>query len=109
MSALLRPLTLTYPDGRCLTDVELIALLKTIPGVGARYGEVLLAEAGLDVVTRFGKPRALEAFAGFDPSKTYSADKVLSSSSRIRWQPVQFYGPADQRGEAPPTGVHAGP
>lgn len=82
MYELLRPLTLTYPDGRCLTGVELIALLTTIPGVGARYGEVLLAEAGLDVVTRFGKPRALEAFAGFDPSKTYSADKVLSSSSR---------------------------
>jgi len=82
MYALLRQLTVTYPEGRSLTGVELIALLKTIPGVGARYGEVLLAEAGLDVVTRFGKAKALEAFAGFDPSKTYSADKVLSSSSR---------------------------
>lgn len=79
---LLRQLTLTYPDGRTLTGEDLIALLRTIPGVGARYGEVLLAEAGLDVVERFGKPQPLEAFAGFDPSKTYSADKVLSSSSR---------------------------
>lgn len=82
MAVLLRQLTLTYPDGRTLTGEDLIALLQTIPGVGARYGEVLLAEAGLDVVARFGKAQALEAFAGFDPSKTYSADTVLSSSSR---------------------------
>ncbi len=78
----LRQLTLAYADGRTLTGEALIALLQTIPGVGARYGEVLLAEAGLDVVARFGKAQALEAFAGFDPRKTYSADKVLSSSSR---------------------------
>jgi hypothetical protein len=59
-----------------------VGLLQTIPGAGARYGEVFLAEAGLEVVKRFGYPEALEAFAGFDPSKTYSADKVLSSKSR---------------------------
>ena len=82
MYALLRQLTLTYADGRVLSGEDLIALLRTMPGVGGRYGEVLLAEAGLDVVTRFGKAKALEAFAGFDPSKTYRADKVLSSSSR---------------------------
>jgi hypothetical protein len=82
MSTLLRQLTVTYPDGRLLTGEDLIALLRTIPGVGDRYGEVLLAEAGLDLVARFGKAQALEAFAGFDPSKTYSADTVLSSSSR---------------------------
>jgi hypothetical protein len=82
MYGLLRHLSLTYPDGRTLTGEDLVALLQTIPGVGARYGEVLLAEAGLDVVGRFGKAQALEAFAGFDPRKTYSADKVLSSSSR---------------------------
>jgi transposase len=82
MYTLLQHLTVTSPDGRVLTGEALIALLRTIPGVGTRYGEVLLAEAGLDVVARFGKAQALEAFAGFDPSKTYSADKVLSSSSR---------------------------
>jgi hypothetical protein len=82
MYTLLRELTLTYPDGRVLSGEALIALLCTIPGVGSRYGEVLLAEAGLDVVARFGHTKALEAFAGVDPSKTYSADKVLSSSSR---------------------------
>lgn len=79
---LLAILTLSYPDGRHLSGCDVIALLKTIPGVGRRYGEVFLAEAGLEVVTRFGNARAVEAFAGFDPSKTYSADKVLSSSSR---------------------------
>lgn len=82
MYELLRQLTLTYADGCQLSGVDLIALLATIPGVGSRYGEVLLAEAGLDVVTRFGSAGALEAFAGFDPSKTYRADKVLSSKSR---------------------------
>ncbi len=82
MADLLTALTVTYPDGRRLTGAELIALLRTIPGVGARYGEVFLAEAGLDMVNRFRHARAVEAFAGFDPSKTYSADKVLSSSSR---------------------------
>ena len=82
MYGLLRHLSLTYPDGRTLTGEDLVALLQTIPGVGARYGDVVLAEAGLDVVGRFGKAQALEAFAGFDPRKTYSADTVLSSSSR---------------------------
>lgn len=82
MYELLRQLTLTYPDGRHVTGVDLIDLLATIPGVGSRYGEVFLAEAGIEVVKRFGCSEALEAFAGFDPSKTYSADKVLSSKSR---------------------------
>ena len=52
------------------------------PCVKNRYGEVFLAEAGIEVVKRFGSSEALEAFAGFDPSKTYSADKILSSKSR---------------------------
>ncbi len=82
MQDLLHALMLTYPDDRHLSGDEVITLLKTIPGVGRRYGEVFLAEAGIEVVTRFGHARAVEAFAGFDPSKTYSADKVLSSSSR---------------------------
>lgn len=82
MEELLRKLSLTYPDGRTVTGVDIVTLLQTIPGVGSRYGEVFLAEAGIEVVKRFGCPEALEAFAGFDPSKTYSADKVLSSKSR---------------------------
>jgi hypothetical protein len=82
MYELLRQLTLTYPDGRRLTGVELITLLTTIPGVGSRYGEVFLAEAGIEVIKRFGRAEAVEAFAGLDPSKTSSADKVLSSKSR---------------------------
>lgn len=82
MYELLRQLTLTYPDRCQLSGVDLIALLATIPGVGSRYGEVFLAEAGLEVVKRFGSAGVLEAFAGFDPSKTYSADNVLSGKSR---------------------------
>lgn len=82
MYELLHNLTLTYPDGRTVTGEAIVTLLSTIPGVGNRYGEVFVAEAGLDVVKRFGSAGALEAFAGFDPSKTYSADKVLSSKSR---------------------------
>jgi transposase len=80
MHDLLAALTLSYPDGRGLSGLEVIALLRTIPGVGRRYGEVFVAEAGLEVVKRFGNTRAVEAFAGFDPSKTYSA--------RIKCSPV---------------------
>lgn len=82
MYEILHKLTLTYSDGKTVTGAAIVNLLRTIPGVGSRYGEVFVAEAGLDVVTRFGSAGALEAFAGFDPSKTYSADKVLSNKSR---------------------------
>ncbi|ETR71478.1 MAG: transposase [Candidatus Magnetoglobus multicellularis str. Araruama] len=43
---------------------------------------MLISEAGLDVVKRFESASALQAFAGFDPSKTYSADKVRSKKSK---------------------------
>jgi hypothetical protein len=82
MNELLKTLSITYPDGRSLNGLECVELFTSIPGVGARYGEVFLAEAGIEAVTRFGTAEALEAFAGFDPSKTYSADKVISSRSR---------------------------
>ena len=82
MNALLNTLSNTYPDGRSLNGLECVELLASIPGVGTRYGEVFLAEAGIEAVTRFGTDEALEAFAGFDPSKTYSADKVMSGRSR---------------------------
>ena len=82
MSELLKKITINYDDGRILNGIDIILLLYSIPGVGTRYGEVFLAEAGIDVVKRFGSALALEAFAGFDPSKTYSADKILSKKSR---------------------------
>ena len=82
MNELLNALSISYPDGRRLNGLECVELLASIPGVGSRYGEVFVAEAGIEAVTRFGSPEALEAFAGFDPSKTYSADKVLSTRSR---------------------------
>ncbi len=82
MYELLNALSTTYPDGRTMTGVQCVDVLQTLPGVGSRYGEVFLAEAGIEVVKRFGSSEALEAFAGFDPSKTYSADKVISTKSR---------------------------
>lgn len=82
MLDLLKKLEITYDGGKKLTGLDIIDLLKTIPSVGSRYGEVLISEAGLDVVKRFGSASALQAFAGFDPSKTYSADKVRSKKSK---------------------------
>jgi transposase len=82
MNDLLKKLSVTYPDGRRLSGVDCVELLTSMPGVGTRYGEVFLAEAGIEAVTRFGTAEALEAFAGFDPSKTYSADKVMSGGRR---------------------------
>jgi len=82
MSDLLKKIEITYDDNRILTGIDIIDLLKTIPGVGSRYGEVLISEAGIDVVNRFGSASALQSFAGFDPSKTYSADKVRSKKSK---------------------------
>ena len=58
MYELLHNLTVTYPDGRTVTGKDMMSLLSTIPGVGNRYGEILVAEAGLDVVKRFGSAGA---------------------------------------------------
>lgn len=58
MYELLPNLTVTYPDGRTVTGKDMMSLLRTIPGVGNRYGEILVAEAGLDVVKRFGSAGA---------------------------------------------------
>jgi hypothetical protein len=58
MDELLHKLTLSYPDGRTVTGEAMVSLLNTIPGVGNRYGEVFVAEAGLDVVKRFGSAGA---------------------------------------------------
>ncbi|ETR68335.1 MAG: transposase IS116/IS110/IS902 family protein [Candidatus Magnetoglobus multicellularis str. Araruama] len=82
MSDLLKKIKITYDDGRVLTGLDIVDLLKTIPGVGSRYGEVLISETGIDIEKRFENAPALQSFAGFDPSKTYSADKVRSKKSK---------------------------
>ncbi len=82
MSDLLKKIEINYDDDRTLTGIDIINLLKTIPGVGTRYGEVLISETGIDIVKRFESASALQSFAGFDPSKTYSADKVRSRKSK---------------------------
>ncbi len=58
MHELLQHLTLTSPDGRTVTGEAMVSLLRTIPGVGNRYGEILVAEAGREVVKRCGSAGA---------------------------------------------------
>jgi hypothetical protein len=82
ISELLQNLSISYDDGRVLAGTDIVKLLKTIPGVGTRFGEILISEASLDIEKRFGNAQALESFAGFDPSKTYSADKIRSTKSK---------------------------
>ena len=82
VSELLQNMSISYKDGRTLSGTDIVNLLKTIPGVGTRFGEILIAEASIDIEKRFGNAQALESFAGFDPSKTYSADKVRSTKSK---------------------------
>lgn len=74
--------TIEYEDGRVLNGLQLQELLLTMKSVGKRYTQVFLAEFGLNIVERFGSAAAACAFAGLDPSKYVSADKVVSTKSR---------------------------
>lgn len=56
---------------------QAVALLDTIPGVGVRVAEVLVAEVGLDM-GRFGSARALARWARLAPGNHQSAGKRLS-------------------------------
>ena len=73
-------------DQRLTADHEAIALLDTIPGVGQRAAEILLAEIGTDM-RRFpsAKPRA--SWAGMCPGHHESGGKRLSGKTRKgrRW------------------------
>ena len=60
---------------------EAIARLVTIPGVGRRTGEVLLAEIGLELA-RFPTPGHLAAWAGMAPGNRQSAGKRQSGKTR---------------------------
>jgi transposase len=63
-----------------------IARLDTIPGIGQRTAEVLIAEVGADVA-RFPTSAHLAAWAGMAPGNKESAGKRLSGRTRTgdRW------------------------
>jgi transposase len=66
---------------RLLPQEEVIALLDTIPGVGRRTAEVLVAEIGVDM-TRFPTAGHLAAWAGLAPGSHESAGKRKSGRTR---------------------------
>jgi transposase len=61
--------------------------LDTIPGVGQRIAEILVAELGGDDVGRFASARHLASWVGLCPGQNESAGKQRSSTIRKgnRW------------------------
>ena len=73
-------------DQRLTADQEAIALLDTIPGVGQRAAEILIAEIGTDM-SRFPSAKHLASWAGMCPGTHESGGKRLSGKTRKgnRW------------------------
>jgi transposase len=73
-------------DQRLTADQEAIALLDTIPGVGPRAAEILIAEIGTDM-SRFPSAKHLASWAGMCPGNHESGGKRLSGKTRkgSRW------------------------
>jgi len=73
-------------DQRLTADQEAIALLDTIPGVGLRAAEILIAEIGTDM-SRFPSAKHLASWAGMCPGNHESGGKRLSGKTRkgSRW------------------------
>jgi transposase len=71
---------------RLTADQEAIALLDTIPGVGQRAAEILVAEVGTDR-SRFPSAKHLASWAGMCPGNSESGGKRLSGKTRkgSRW------------------------
>ena len=71
---------------RLTADQEAIALLDTIPGVGQRAAEILIAEIGSDM-RRFPSAKHLASWAGMCPGNHESGGKRLSGRTRKgnRW------------------------
>lgn len=59
-----------------------LELLDTIPGVGRRTAEQILAETGTDVGTQFGSAARLCSWAGLSPGNNESAGKRKSGRTR---------------------------
>jgi transposase len=66
---------------RLHADRDAIARLDSIPGVGERTAEILVAEIGTDM-TRFPTARHLASWAGLCPGNHASAGKRLSGRTR---------------------------
>jgi transposase len=69
------------PDLPPSSGSEAVALLDTIPGVGRRVAEILLAEIGRDM-SRFPTADHLASWAGLTPGHHESAGKRFSSRTR---------------------------
>ena len=71
---------------RLTADQEAIVLLDTIPGVGQRAAEILIAEIGTDM-SRFPSAKHLASWAGMCPGNHESGGKRLSGKTRKgnRW------------------------
>jgi transposase len=67
-------------------EQEAITLLDTIPGVGQRAAEILVAEIGTDM-RRFSSAKHLASWAGMCPGNHESGGKRLSGKTRKgnRW------------------------
>ncbi len=66
---------------RLADEQEALALLDTIPGVGQRAAEIILAEVGADL-SRFPSAKHLASWAGICPGNTESGGKRLSGKTR---------------------------
>jgi transposase len=66
---------------RLAAEHEAIALLETIPGVGQRTAEVLVAEIGTDLA-RFPSAAHLASWAGMCPGNAESGGRRLSGRTR---------------------------
>ncbi len=68
-------------EARLAAEHEAIALLETIPGVGLRTAEVLVAEVGTDLA-RFPSAEHLASWAGMCPGNAESGGRHLSGRTR---------------------------
>src|SRR5262249_43175749 len=66
---------------RLAAEQEALELLDTIPGVGQRAAEILVAEIGTEL-TRFPTAKHLASWAGMCPGNRESGGKRLSGKTR---------------------------
>ena len=75
--------------------------LETVPGIGRAFALLLVSE--IDDIRRFGKPKALHAYAGLVPSTyssgghTYNGRITKQGNKYIRWAMVEAVWPAIQK------------
>lgn len=67
---------------RTLPFEEILELLDTVPGVGRRTAEQIVAETGIELERQFGSAARLSSWAGLSPGNNESAGK--RKSGRVR-------------------------